>query len=119
MSGGQRPSGLRNPGAAMRGVGAAALVVEALVLLLAIQPLRILGGSLRGAAIAAIVVCAVAAILLAALLRHVWAWYAAAALQVIIMLGGLLHWSLVVLGAVFGAVWAYLLYVRRRVLGKP
>ena len=38
-----RPSGLRNPSAAVRGVGAGTLAAEGLVLLLAIVPLRVLG----------------------------------------------------------------------------
>ena len=41
-------SGLRNPEAAVRGLGAGTLVLEAIVLLLAIQPIRILGGHLSG-----------------------------------------------------------------------
>ena len=38
-------SGLRNPPAAVRGTGAAALGIEGLVLLLAIVPLRVLGNA--------------------------------------------------------------------------
>ena len=37
-------SGLRNPAAAVRGVGGGALAAEGLVLLLAILPMRVLGG---------------------------------------------------------------------------
>lgn len=109
-------SGLRNPAAAVRGVGAGALAGEALVLLLAIQPLRVLGGDLSGLAIGVVVALAVALALLAGLLRHDWAWYAGAGAQVLLFAAGLLHWSLAVLGVLFGLVWAYVLHVRRRVL---
>lgn len=111
------PSGLRNPEAAVRGMGATALATEALVLLLAIQPIRMLGGDLGGPAIAAAVGLAVLAVVLAGLLRRAWAWRAAVGLQLVLLGVGLLHWSLGVLGLVFGLVWLYVLRVRRRLLG--
>lgn len=87
------------------------------MLLLAIQPIRILGGHLSGAAIVVIVVLALASALLAGLLRRGWAWFAAIGLQVLLLAAGLLHWSLAVLGFIFGLVWWYVLHVRRRILG--
>jgi hypothetical protein len=110
-------SGLRNPPGAVRGVGAAVLGTEALVLLLAIQPIRLLGGDLSAAAIGLTVGMAVVVGLLAGLLRRGWAWHAGTAAQVVLLAGGLLHWSLAVLGVLFGLAWTYALYVRRRVLG--
>ncbi len=120
---GTRPSGLRNPAAAVRGAAAGVLCAEALALLLAIQPIRTLGdgdgGSGRtGAAIGVAAGLAVLLVLLIALLRRGWAWYAAAAVQVLLLPAGLLHWSLAVLGVIFGLVWAYALHMRRRVLGQ-
>lgn len=112
-----RRSGLRNPQRAVRGLGAGCLVMEALVLLLAIQPIRVLGGTLTGAAVGAIVALAVAAVLLAGLLRAGWAWHVASGLQVLLLAAGLLHWSLGVLGLIFGLVWVYVLHVRRSILG--
>lgn len=111
-------SGLRNPGAAVRGVGAGGLVIEAVVLLMAIVPLVKLGGPHALPAVWAAVVLAGLCTLLAGLLRHTWAWYAAIALQVALFACGLLHIALAVLGLVFGAVWAYVLNVRRTVLGR-
>jgi hypothetical protein len=110
-------SGLRNPGAAVRGVGAGALAIEALVLLLAIVPLARLGGHRSGAAIGAAIGLAVLSAVLAGLLRYRWAWYAGIALQVVLLACGLLHVVLAVLGLLFGAVWGYVLSVRRKVLG--
>jgi hypothetical protein len=115
---GQEPrSGLRNPRAAVRGLGAGTLVLEALVLLLGIQPIRVLGGELSSAAIAAILALVIAAIVLAGLIRHRWAWYAASGLQGLLLLAGFLHWSLAAIGVVFGLVWVYVLHVRRTILG--
>ena len=109
-------SGLRNPQAAVRGLGAGTLVLEAIVLLLAIQPLRLQGGALRGWAIGAVIALAVIAAALAGMMRRRWAWAAGTALQVLLLAGGLLHWSLAVLGLIFGAAWAYVSHVRRTIL---
>jgi hypothetical protein len=110
-------SGLRNPAAAVRGVGAGALAVEATVLLLAIAPLAKLGGATVTTAIWLVVALTATALVLAALLRHPWAWWAALAIPFGLLAGGFLHWSLAALGVVFGLLWAYLLNVRRTVLG--
>nr|WP_232534363.1 DUF4233 domain-containing protein [Plantactinospora sp. KBS50] len=114
---GVRRSGLRNPVAATRGLGAATLGLEALVLLLAIQPIRVLGGRLTGTTIAVILGLAVLALVVAGLLRRGWAWHVGTAVQGLLLLAGLLHWSLGVLGLIFAGVWAYVLYVRRVILG--
>ncbi|GAA1757410.1 DUF4233 domain-containing protein [Luedemannella helvata] len=110
-------SGLRNPGAAVRGVGAGALVAEGLVLLLAIRPMQVLGVHLTGLAITAIIVLAVVCLALAGLLRRAWAWWAGVVVQVaLVVCGFVFHASLGVLGVVFGLLWAYVLRVRRSVL---
>lgn len=115
-----RPSGLRNPTAAVRGVGAAALATEALVLLLAIQPIRVLGGHLTGPAVGTILALVVVCALLCGLLRRPWSWYAAAVPQLVLIgVGFVFHLALTVLGVVFGLVWLYVLNVRRTVLSSP
>ena len=110
-------SGLRNPQAAVRGLGAGALVLEAIVLLLAIQPIRIMGGKLSGWGVATVIALAVVALVLAGLMRRPWAWHAGSVLQVLLLAGGFLHWSLTVLGLIFGAAWVYAWHVRRTILG--
>jgi hypothetical protein len=114
----QRPSGLRDPAASVRGVGAMALACEGLVLLLAIAPLRVVAGARSLAGTLLVLALAVAAFALAGLLRRRWAWVAGSALQVVVVVGGwFVHWSVVALGLVFALVWLYALYVRRSVLG--
>nr|WP_296070249.1 DUF4233 domain-containing protein [uncultured Actinoplanes sp.] len=114
----QQPrSGLKNPKAAIRGLGAATLGLEAIVLLLAIQPIRIFGGSLSGWGIATVVALAVVAIALAGLMKRRWGWAAGTVLQALVIASGLFHWSLAVIGLIFGAAWAYASYVRRTILG--
>ena len=112
-----RRSGLRNPEAAVRGLGAGTLALEAIVLLLAIQPIRVLGGDLSGWGIGAVVALAVLAALLAGSMRRKGVWAAGTVLQVLLLASGLLHWSLAALGLIFGAAWAYAMYVRRSILG--
>ncbi|MFG1609416.1 DUF4233 domain-containing protein [Actinoplanes sp. NPDC049265] len=113
----RRPSGLRNPGAAVRGLGAGTLVLEAIVLLLAIQPIRILGGHLSGWGIGAVVTLAVLCILVAGVMKRRWAWSAGTVIQALLLVSGLLHWSLAVIGLIFGAAWVYATHVRRKILG--
>ena len=112
----ERRSGLRNPAAAVRGLGAGTLAMEAIVLLLAVQPIRVLGGDLSGWGVGAVIVLALSAAALAGSMRRRWAWNAGAVLQVLVLSAGFLHWSLGVLGLVFGAVWAYATHVRRTLL---
>lgn len=110
-------SGLRNPVAAVRGVAAAALGLEGIVLLLAIVPLKVVGAHLSGYAIATVVVLAGVCLALAGLLRHRWAWYAGSVVPVLLVIAGFVfHPSLAVLGVLFGLVWLYVLSVRRNIV---
>jgi hypothetical protein len=112
--------GLRNPGAAVRGVGAVTLVVWAVVLLLALLPMYRLGGAHRAEAIWLCAGLAVCCFLLTGLLRYPWAWPVGLVVPVALLLGGFLHPSLVGLAVVFGLTWAYVLNVRRSVYAnKP
>jgi hypothetical protein len=113
-----KPSGLRNPPAAVRGVGAGALVIEAIVLLLAILPIHVLGVRSAGAAIASVVSLAVVCILLAGLLRYSWAWWGALVPQVALIACGYFHVALAILGVLFLLLWIYVLSIRRTVLGR-
>lgn len=112
-----RRSGLRDPAAAVRGLGSGTLAMEAVVLLLAIQPVRLLAGDLRGPAMGVVVVLALGALLLAGSMRRRWAWTAGTGWHALLLASGLLHWSLGALGLVFSAGWAYICHVRRTILG--
>jgi hypothetical protein len=116
---GGRPSGLRNPKAAVRGVGAMALAVQGVVLLLAIVPLRVIGHAGSGGTVT-VLGFAVASFALAGLLSHGWAWPAALVLDVALLATGLVvHLALTALGLIFALVWLYVLRVRSTVLGGP
>jgi Protein of unknown function (DUF4233) len=113
---GGKPSGLPNPSRALRGLGSVALILEAIVLLLAIQPIRITEGAITEPQLVALLGSAVVAILLTGLLRSRWGWWLAGGLQAVLIAGGLLHWMIGAVGVLFGLVWLYVLFVRRRVL---
>jgi hypothetical protein len=108
-------SGLRNPIAAARGVASAALVVEALVMLLAIVPLARMAGPAARPGIWLVLILTAFAVVLAALLRYGWAWWAGLVIPVGLLVGGVFHWSLAGLGVIFGLLWGYVLNVRRSV----
>ena len=111
-------SGLRDPQRAVRAIGAMALALEAVVLLFAIVPLRMLKAPHLGLAITAVLVLSASCIVLAGMMRRPWAWRAGTVLQVLILPCGYFHWSMTVIGAVFLLVWLYALHARR-VLSRP
>lgn len=109
-------SGLRNPPAAVRGAGAGALATMAVVLLLAIVPLIRLDAPTG--AVVTVVALVLVAVVLCGLLRRDWVWYAALLVPAGLLAGTAWHPALGVLGVLFGLLWAYVLNVRRTVLGR-
>lgn len=96
-----------------RGVFAATLVLEAIVVLLALLVLPD-GGSGLGTGV--IVGLAVAMVLAAGLQRRPWGLAAALGLQVLLLVAGLLFVpALVILAVVFAIVWGVLVWMRREV----
>ncbi|MDQ1657313.1 MAG: hypothetical protein QOD41_2396 [Cryptosporangiaceae bacterium] len=111
-------SGLKNPAAAIRGVAMATLILEAIVLLLAIQPVRIVAPTTPGWGLALLAVLAVVCLLATGLLRFPWGWPTVIAIQVAVITSGLLQYALFLLGGVFLAIWLYVLKLRSE-LGRP
>ena len=112
------PSGLRNPIAAVRGVGAGALAIEAVILLLALVPLRVLDVRHTSVAIGCVLGIAVLCVLLAGMMRREWAWKAGIVPPILVIACGYFHFSLAVIGVLFLLVWLYVLSVRRTVMGR-
>jgi hypothetical protein len=115
-----------DPMKGVRGVFAATLTLESIVVLLALLVLskfeatRSAGGAFLGSAAtplgaSVIVALAVAMIVAAGLQRRSWGLRLALALQVVMIACGLLVPVLGVMGLVFAAVWALLLLLRRDV----
>ncbi|HZE39893.1 MAG TPA: DUF4233 domain-containing protein [Stackebrandtia sp.] len=113
-------SGLRDPKRAIAALGGIILGLEALVLLLAIVPLRMMGVRHLGAAITLVLIMVVAAIVLAGMCRHDWAWWAGVGLQTAVLVSGLFfHWALLGVGVIFGATWLFALSVRGKLSRPP
>lgn len=109
-------SGLRDPARAIRGLGALTLMLEGIALLLAILPMRMIAHSVSVLTIVVLLGGFVATIVLAGSLRREISWRLGTALQALLVLGGMVHWMIGVIGITFGLAWIYVLYVRRRVL---
>ena len=107
-------SGLRNPEASVRAVGAGALGTEVIALLLGIVPLIKLDAG--AAAVWLVVAMAALAAVLIGLLRRPWAWWVAWTVPVALIAGGALYGTLAFAGTLFAMLWAYVLYLRRLVL---
>jgi hypothetical protein len=110
-------SGLRDPARAARTLAAMALSFEALALLLAIVPMRMILDDAT-VAIVVILVLSVACIVLAGMAKRPWVWQAGAVVQLALIACWPIHWALGLAGIVFGLVWAYCWYVKVA-LGKP
>jgi hypothetical protein len=96
------------------GVGAAGLVFEAIVLLLAAPAVATLRrGHVPVGGIVYVLVLAVACIVAAGILRRRGGVAIATALQVLVIAAGVVTWPMYVVGVVFAAIWAYWLHLRR------
>lgn len=104
-----------DPMKGIRGVFAATLVLESIVVLLSLLVLSKFGEGATAAGVTAIVGLAVAMIVASGLQRRPWGLTLALVLQVAMIACGLLVPVLGALGVLFGLVWIGLLLFRREV----
>ncbi|MGE3284979.1 MAG: DUF4233 domain-containing protein [Pseudonocardia sp.] len=104
-----------DPMKGIRGVFAATLVLEAIVVLLSLLVLSKFGEGATAGGVTAIVGLALAMIVASGLQRRSWGLTLALALQVAMIACGVLVPVLGVLGVLFGLVWIGLLLFRREV----
>ncbi len=102
----------------LRGVFAATLVLESIVVLLALLVLPKFGEGATPLGVIVIAALAAAMIVAAGVQRQPWGLRLALALQVVMIACGLLVPALGVLGVVFALVWGGLLVLRRDMAGK-
>jgi hypothetical protein len=107
-----------DPMKGLRGVFAATLTLEAIVVALALLVLPKFGEGATPFGVAVIGALAVAMIVAAGLQRRPWGLGLALGLQVVMIACGLLVAALGVMGVVFALVWGGLLLLRRDVAGK-
>lgn len=115
-----RPGGVRppptDPMKGIRGVFAATLVLESIVVLLALLVLPKFGEGATTAGVTTMVVIALAMILASGVQRRPWGLSVALVLQVATVVAGFwLVTALGIMGLVFALVWAVLLWMRHDV----
>jgi hypothetical protein len=106
------PPPATDPWKGLRGVMAGTLVLEAITVLLALPVVGAVGGGLSWWSVTCIVTLAILMFLGAGLQRRSWALPFNLGLQVLVLLGGLIHLSIGIIGLVFAAVWAFILVLR-------
>lgn len=107
-----------DPMKGLRGVYAATLTLEAIVVALALLVLPKFGEGATPFGVTVIATLAVAMIVAAALQRRPWGLWLALGLQAVMIACGLLVAALGVMGVVFALVWAGILLLRRDLMGK-
>jgi hypothetical protein len=107
-----------DPMKGLRGVYAATLTLEAIVVALSLLVLSKFGDGATAFGVTVIVALAVAMIVAAGVQRRPWGLWFALGLQGVMILCGLLVPALGVMGVVFALVWAGILLLRRDLMGK-
>ena len=107
-----------DPMKGLRGVYAATLTLEAIVVALALLVLPKFGEGATPFGVTVITALAVAMVVAAGLQRRAWGLWVALGLQAVMILCGLLVPALGVMGVVFALVWAGILLLRRDLAGK-
>jgi Protein of unknown function (DUF4233) len=107
-----------DPMKGVRGVFAATLVLESIVVALSLLVLSKFGDGATPLAVGVILALAVAMVVAAGVQRRPWGLRLALGLQVVMVACGLLVPALGVMGVVFVLVWVALLLLRRDLAGK-
>ena len=107
-----------DPWRGFRGVMAATLILESIVVLLTLLVLTKIGNNGGPVGVGVVLLLAVAMIVTCRYLSRPWAFGFALALQLVMIACGFLTFALGALGVVFGLVWFALLMMRRDVAAK-
>jgi uncharacterized protein DUF4233 len=107
-----------DPMKGLRGVYAATLTLEAIVVALSLLVLAKFGDGATASGVAVISALAVAMVVAAGLQRRPWGLWLALGLQAAMIACGLVVPALGVMGVVFALVWGGILLLRRDLAGK-
>jgi hypothetical protein len=109
----------KDPMKGIRGIFAAVLVLETIVVLLALLVVsKFTVGAMNGVGLTLVLVLAVLMVVACGVQRKPWGLPLALVLQVALIACGFIHVSLAAVGVIFGLVWVTLLLMRRDVAGK-
>jgi hypothetical protein len=104
---------------ATRGALAAVLCLEALVVLLVPRAIAFTSTGLGGTRTGLLIGLAVVLVAVATRLRTGWGIGAGSMLQLLFILTGVWIAAMFVVGAIFAAIWGYLLSLRHELVGTP
>jgi hypothetical protein len=107
-----------DPWRGFRGVMAATLILESIVVLLTLLVLTKIGSNGGPVGVGVVLLLAVVMVVMCRYLSRPWALGFVCALQVVMIACGFLTFALGALGVVFGLVWFALLMMRRDVAAK-
>ncbi|NDK91655.1 DUF4233 domain-containing protein [Gordonia desulfuricans] len=101
-----------DPWKGLRGVMAGTLVLEVIVMILTFPVVAQLGGGLTWVSGTYLAVITVLLILACGMQGRARALEMDIGLQFLVIIGGLFHWSIAVIGLIFLFVWLYIRYIR-------
>jgi hypothetical protein len=107
-----------DPWRSFRGVTAGTLILEAIVVLLALPVVGEVGGGLTAGALTYLLGLTAVLIVLSGLQGRSWAIWADLGVQLIPIAGFAIYPGVGVIGLIFAAVWALIVYVRAEVLRR-
>jgi hypothetical protein len=107
-----------DPWKSFRGVTAGTLILEAIVVLLALPVVGAVGGGLTPGALSFLLGLAGVLVVLSGLQGRPWAIWANLAAQLIPIAGFLVYPGVGLIGILFAAVWALIIYFRSEVLRR-
>lgn len=101
-----------DPWKGLRGVMAGTMVLEVIVIILAFPIVWRLGGGLTWVSGGYLVLLVLAMIAACGMQGRPYALKLDLALQLVVIAGGVFHWSIAAVGVIFGSVWLYIRYIK-------
>lgn len=101
-----------DPWKGLRGVMAGTMVLEIIVMILTFPIVARVGNGLTWASGTYLGVVTLLMVLAVGMQKRPQALNIDLALQVLVIIGGVFHWSIAVIGVIFGCVWLYIRYIK-------
>ncbi|GAC49774.1 DUF4233 domain-containing protein [Gordonia aichiensis] len=101
-----------DPWKGLRGVMAGTMVLEIIVMILTFPIVARVGNGLTWVSGTYLGVVTVLMVLAVGMQKRPQALNIDLALQVLVIIGGVFHWSIAVIGVIFGCVWLYIRYIK-------
>lgn len=101
-----------DPWKGLRGVMAGTMVLEIIVMILTFPIVARVGNGLTWVSGTYLGVVTLLMVLAVGMQKRPQALNIDLALQVLVIIGGVFHWSIAVIGVIFGCVWLYIRYIK-------